>query len=244
MNHSTPVSRRAFVRKLGAGALATAMVGTALASSVNKAAAQDDVSAAAVGEYRATTSLNLRAQPNTSSQVLAVIPQGGYVIAVGPEQNGFLQVNFGGKVGWAYGQYLTLSDQGTGDIPKSIGWGKTTSSVNLRQGPGTNTSVIRVLSAGASIELFDRVENNFRLVKHNGTLGWVHLDFISQGGGQGGVRTTTSLNLRAQPSMSGQVLLVIPAGATVSATNEYSNGFRKVSYGGKTGWAYNAYLTT
>lgn len=236
------LSRRDFVRNLGAGALAVTMVATALSGTVSTAAAQGDVTAAAVGYFRTTAALNLRAQPSTASQVLAVIPYGEAVLAVGPESNGFLNVNYGTKTGWAYGQYLTVSDQGTGDIPQSIGWGKTTSSVNLRQGPGTNTSVLRVLSAGASVELFDRVENNFRLVKHNGTAGWVYLDYLSQGGGGGGVKTTAALNLRSQPSMSGQVLLVIPAGATVNATNEYSDGFRKVSYGGKTGWAYSAYL--
>lgn len=236
------ISRRNFVRKLGAGALAATMAVTALNGTISNAAAQDDVTAAAVGYFRTTAALNLRAQPSTASQVLTVIPYGEYVLATGPESNGFIKVTYANKTGWAYGQYLTVSDQGTGDIPQSIGWGKTTDAVNLRQGPGTNTSVLRVLSAGASVELFDRVENNFRLVKHNGTAGWVYLDYVSQGGGGGGVKTTSALNLRSQPSMSGQVLLVIPSGAAVSATNDYSNGFRKVSYGGKTGWAYSAYL--
>lgn len=55
--------------------------------------------------------------------------------------------------------------------------------------------------------------------------------------------TTSALNLRSQPSLSGSVLLVIPAGAAVGDQGEQQNGFTKVSYSGSIGWAKSDYLT-
>ena len=54
--------------------------------------------------------------------------------------------------------------------------------------------------------------------------------------------TTTDLNLRAKPSTSATVLLVIPDGKAVEEIGDRANGFLKVRYGGKTGWVYEAYL--
>jgi uncharacterized protein YgiM (DUF1202 family) len=68
---------------------------------------------------------------------------------------------------------------------------------------------------------------------------------VERAGATGGstyFRTTTALNLRAKPSTSGKILLVIPAGARVKNLGDSSNGYRKVSYKGTTGWAYGTYL--
>jgi|APLak6261679142_1056127.scaffolds.fasta_scaffold00001_15 uncharacterized protein YraI len=58
------------------------------------------------------------------------------------------------------------------------------------------------------------------------------------------LRTTSGLNLRTSPSMSAQVRLVIPAGATVTTVNvtQPSGGWYNVKYNGVTGWSYGAYL--
>ena len=55
-------------------------------------------------------------------------------------------------------------------------------------------------------------------------------------------RTTTALNLRKTASTSAQILAVIPANTLVKNLAQSSNGFHKVQYNGKTGWAYAAYL--
>ena len=55
--------------------------------------------------------------------------------------------------------------------------------------------------------------------------------------------TSTSLNLRSQPSLSGSVLLVIPAGALVGYQDVEQGGFTKVAYDGSIGWAKSEYLS-
>lgn len=58
------------------------------------------------------------------------------------------------------------------------------------------------------------------------------------------LRTTANLNLRTSPSMSAQVRLVIPQGATVTTVNvsQPSGGWYNVKYNGVTGWSYGSYL--
>ena len=64
----------------------------------------------------ATSNLNLRSSPSTSSSVLHVIPSGAQVVTVNTTtaQNGFYNVKHAGSVGWAYGSYLSLVQSGGG----------------------------------------------------------------------------------------------------------------------------------
>jgi uncharacterized protein YraI len=56
-------------------------------------------------------------------------------------------------------------------------------------------------------------------------------------------KTTTALNLRAKASLSSQVKLVMPAGATVEIIRRLSNGFYRVVYKGVGGYAHGDYLS-
>jgi uncharacterized protein YraI len=55
---------------------------------------------------------------------------------------------------------------------------------------------------------------------------------------------TADLNLRAEPSLSAEILLVIPAGAALEWDNfqEQVDGFVAVSYDGVAGWSHRDYL--
>ncbi|HEX2298928.1 MAG TPA: SH3 domain-containing protein, partial [Pseudonocardiaceae bacterium] len=54
--------------------------------------------------------------------------------------------------------------------------------------------------------------------------------------------TTANLNLRAGPSFADPVLMVIPAGAALAPTGEWSQGFAGVTYEGNYGWVDSAWL--
>jgi uncharacterized protein YgiM (DUF1202 family) len=84
------------------------------------------------------------------------------------------------------------------------------------------------------------------LVTIGGTNGWISDAYLVNANSQGGsgqtLTTTSNLNLRQQPSTSAKILMVIPKGAQVTASDDSQNGFRWVSYNGTSGWAYEAYL--
>jgi uncharacterized protein YraI len=56
-------------------------------------------------------------------------------------------------------------------------------------------------------------------------------------GGPGSAVTTAPLNLRSGPGTGNPVLLVIPAGATVSVSGDAQSGFLPIAYNGSSGWA-------
>ena len=236
------LSRRAVLGtalKLGTAALAVTAVGRVGAS------------AQAMPQYRTTTALNFRSGPGLSHSVIAVIPAGTVVAHSGSSTNGFFHVVFNGTYGWAHRDYL-VGPVGPGPNPPGdpavIGSAVTTTALNLRSGPSTGHKILQVVAAGATVSITNSVQNGYRyIVQHSGPAGWVV---------DGGLRpassppppsgetftTTAALNLRAEPSTSAKVLLVMPAGAKVKATPNGSGSFRQVTYNGVTGWAHTSYL--
>ncbi len=140
---------------------------------------------------------------------------------------------------------LSAPGGSTGTDPVIVGTAATTAYVNLRSGPSTRHQVLRVVASGAAVQISNTVQNGYRYVIHNGLAGWIADQYLSSGGSQpsGETFTTTSaLNLRAEPSTSAKVLLVMPSGAVVKALSGTAAGWRQVSYNGTTGWAATAYL--
>lgn len=203
-------------------------------------------SASSTGFYRTTTALNLRAKPRTDAKVLRVIPANAMVTDLGVTSNGYRKVVYLGTRGYAYLQYLTETNGGSTDTTfNDIGDAKTTSSVNLRADASTNAEVLSVIAKGKIVEISDRTKNGYRFVRVNGTLGWVYDDYLDpvDEGGPVSYKTTTSVNLRENPSLSGKVLKVVPAGKTVvDYDTVLSNGFRGVDYNGTVGWIHDDYL--
>lgn len=237
-------SRRALLRRVagvGVAALAVGALGAVAATP-----------AGAATTATTTAALNLRTGPSTSHKVLRVIPKGGLVQLTGDSQNGFRSVIYDGQTGWAHGDYLNT---GGGQPPPPGGApnnARTTAAVNFREGPSLSARVLAVLPAGTPIYVGHVGASGFLSVSYNGMSGWVHQDYIQRTGGApppgdpgydpNTATTTANLNLRAEPSLSARVLLVMPAGAKVALGSGTANGWRQVTYKGTTGWASTAYL--
>jgi N-acetylmuramoyl-L-alanine amidase len=233
---SSSVSRRTIIKYALGSTAAVAVGGVALSS---------EASARSGGAYRTTTSLNFRAEPNTNSKVLAVLPKGTQVGYLGERKNGFLAVSYNNQSGWAYESYLEFVADSTPD-PVIIGTAIVTSSANFRSGPSTSHQVLNVFAKGTRVDITDTVQNGYRYVVSGGQAGWIYDSLLAPEGGEGpGVfYTTSAVNLRSKPNTSSSVITVVPAGARVLDYDfVMSNGFRGVDYNGKVGWIYDAYLT-
>ncbi len=145
------------------------------------------------------------------------MPKGAMITLQQRYQNGFYYVSYKGQLDWAHHDYIVKAS--TTPDPVIIGTARTTANVNLRSGPSTSHQILRVVSAGTTIQISGTVKNGFRYAT-----------------------TTVALNLRAEPSLSARVLLVMPEGARVRLLEGGSGQFRKVSYNGTVGWAAYAYL--
>jgi uncharacterized protein YraI len=221
------------------------------------------------GTATVTSSLNLRAGPSTGDAVLAVMPAGATVTLTGNSQNGFLSVSYNGTAGWAFADYL---DTGSGapapnptpspspsPSPGGSGTATVTTALNLRSQASTNSQVLAVMPAGATVPLTGSSQSGFLSVRYDGIDGWAYADYLDTGGstpspspgpspspspGGGTATTTTALNLRSGPGTNNPVLTVMPAGATVTLTGNSQNGFLSVSFNGTAGWASADYLQT
>ncbi len=214
----------------------------------------------------ATTDLNLRARPSTSSAVLTVIPAGQSVSVTGDTQSGFLPVTFRGVSGFAYADFLG-SGGGSGSTPGSGSTSGTTGgtnvlvSLNLRADASTDSQILDVMPAGATVQLLGEQRNGFVRVTYNGTQGWASGQFLGSGGSAsdpadsdtdggattgatGAAQSTTDLNLRSGAGTSFAVIAVIPAGGQVQLAGSRQNNFAQVTYNGTQGWASLDFLTT
>ncbi|WP_394866428.1 C40 family peptidase, partial [Paraclostridium bifermentans] len=85
-------------------------------------------------------------------------------------------------------QYLGDINSGGGQEDNTVKENKqvTASSVNFRQGPGTNYSVIRSLSRGTQVGVISE-SNGWSKINYNGTIGYVssqYLGTVDSGGGE------------------------------------------------------------
>ena len=130
----------------------------------------------------------------------------------------------------------------------------TTTSLNLRSGPGTTYEVRLVMPQGAEVLVGIERVNDFAPVTYNGTSGWAAAQYLTTAdtGGNpgdspvviGSAVATVDLNLRAGPGTNHQVLRVLPRGATVQTTDFAAAGYRYVIHEGLSGWVAEQYLGT
>jgi len=142
--------------------------------------------------------------------------------------------------------------------PASAASYRTTAGVNLREGPGTSFSVVRVIPGGSTVEVTGAAQFGFLPVTYSGSSGYASADYLTSGGetttpspetgtqnGPTGTRYADGrLNLRSGPGTSYGVVLVLPDGAAVSLAGETSNGFSKLNSNGRTGWSATQFLST
>jgi len=125
---------------------------------------------------------------------------------------------------------------------------------NVRNGPGTSYQIVGVLKSGTQVGIIEKGEKWTKTTAG----GWVANSLLTTtkpvtsvgtttvGAPQDSVstqKTTTTLNIRSTPSISGKVVGTIPKGASATVTGAVSNGWYPVSYKSVKGWASAKYLT-
>jgi uncharacterized protein YraI len=234
------MTRRAFLRTIAGGSAALAALGLVAPLSHQAALAS--------GNLRTTAALNLRSGADMTAGVILVLPYNAVVAATGAAQNGFTQVSYNGKTGWAKNEFLIAANDGGADTPPYRGTDKTTAAVNMREGAGTGYGVLRVIPAGASVKVYDEYANYFWLVSYQGQYGWVHRDYLAgDGSGNGQVytgmgKTTAAVNFRSGAGTNFPVIQVLPSGTAIELYAGPAGAFQLVRYAGKFGYIHSDYV--
>lgn len=120
----------------------------------------------ATGTCNSDIGLNIRDGPSTNNARIGGIGN-GQTIPVTGRSGDWWQVNYNGRTGYAYSDYLIVP----GRVDSSIG-------LNIRDGPGTNYNRIGGLGNGAAVQITSIRNGWFRVGS-----GWVSGEYVTIEGG-------------------------------------------------------------
>ncbi|MET1034437.1 MAG: SH3 domain-containing protein [Arthrobacter sp.] len=202
--------------------------------------------------YTATANVNLREGPSTAYRSLGTISKDTKVKVTG-KAGSWLRVVHGSKTGFVSASYLKISAPAAPKPPvvtkpKVVDVKDKTMQVvanhNLRVSASSAARAVATVRQGARVT----VTHTFRSwskVAYAGRSGWMAsyaLKAPTATPAATTTRTTTAnLHLREGAGTQYRSLVLIGSGSAVRVSST-SNGWSKVTYAGKTGWASSAYL--
>lgn len=205
--------------------------------------------------------LNLRTGPSVQYKVLGKMPHGSQVKLLDAPGKWVKVRHVSGLIGWTHSGYLTDSnpakarDRDTGYSRGQTYWidAPRDGHLNLRSGPGTRYKVIDKMPHGATARVVYK-QNGWYKLTFDGRTGWASSRFLSdqkpaahRDRDQGQVYWIDAprngqLNLRSGPGRNYKVIDKMPHGAKARVIYK-QNGWYKLRFDGKTGWANSRRLS-
>lgn len=123
----------------------------------------------------ATDNLNLRSTASSSGTVLRTLAANEKVILLADSTNGWAKVKTQDELtGYCSTRYLQKSNNSLATVK-----GKTTASVNLRSGPGTDHSVLTTLNSSTTVNVLDNSNEDWAKVKSGTYTGYISKDYLT-----------------------------------------------------------------
>ena len=117
-----------------------------------------------------TENLKVRAQPNTSAEVLGTLKKGTKVETYGLK-DGWYEIKYEGKTGYISAKYTTETDPSTPQ-PSPVLTVYTKEDLRVRAKPDNTSTVLGVLKKGTAVETLDEI-NGWYLIKYNNQDGYI-----------------------------------------------------------------------
>lgn len=189
--------------------------------------------------------LNFRLGPGTQYWSMGLLSRGAGLTVLAVENGWFLARLSDGRTGWVAGGF-TSNPSARGSVSlDGIGTARVTaSSLNIRNGPGTNYLNFDRLPSGTEATVLAE-ENGWLLIRLSyGSTGWVSAAFTSgfSGGGGGSINpsdvtvTVSGLNLRLGPGTQYWSRASLPAGTNLTVMAVQDRWFLVRLSDGSTGW--------
>lgn len=143
--------------------------------------ATGDVNNGQLTEMYATTALNIRAQPNKSSEVLGSLAA-GEAIPVTAKHNNWFTVTYNGQEAYCYGGYLGFgqTDEATGvqeSSDNTMNDMTTTAAVNVRAAASINSAIIGSFAKGEKVHVLG-VDGEWTEVDYGGQTGYCYSRYL------------------------------------------------------------------
>jgi mannosyl-glycoprotein endo-beta-N-acetylglucosaminidase len=219
----------------------------------------------------ASSTLNLRKGPSTSSTVLEKL-KNGTEVEVYSESKGWAKVKFNGKEGYVSSGYLSttkVSSTPVNEIPDkqttinkyvNVNLGST---LNMRKSASLNASILIKLARGVKVIVHSEAKG-WAKIEAYGQTGYVQAHYLSEktppvgsdaannNHSEPSKETTktkyvdviygSSLNMRSSAAGSASIVTKLSRGTLVTILSE-GNGWAKVAANGKTGYVSTHYLS-
>ena len=241
------------------------------ASSSSGSSSQETRSSKSGQVVNVHSSLNVRSGASTSSSVIGSLSNGSKVTIVG-ESGSWYKINYENTTGYVSKDYVQASgEQNSSSESSSQGTtsGKSGqvvnvhSSLNVRSGASTSSSVIGSLSNGSKVTIVGESGSWYK-INYGNTTGYVSKDYIQASGESNNssnssnsgnsssetasnksgyvVNVHSSLNVRSGASTSSSVIGSLSNGSKVTIVGE-SGSWYKISYGNTTGYVSKEYVS-
>ena len=200
---------------------------------------------------KTTTSLNLRAEANTNSEIKRTLPKGTSLV-ITKKLDGWYKVKLSDNTtGYVASQYVSLS--GSKDNGELSIAAETTACVNVRKTASTSAEVLKVIDSGTKVTIIERTNSSWYKVKlTDGTKGYIYASYLKEtsSGNNGGdkddkscnisAKTTAKVNLRKKASMNGTIIKTVKKGTKLTIIEKTNSKWYKVKLSGGTKGYINA----
>ena len=206
---------------------------------------------AATGTVSAST-LNVRSAPNSSSSKLGTLTKGAAVnIIQKGAAGGWHKIWYNNREAYVFADYVKLSTSVTVETTGVV----TSSTLNVRSGPGTTFAKVGSLAKGATVQVLKSFSTgDWHKVLYNGIEAYVSSDYIKLASGSSSAGTNSGsttmvyatvnaslLNFRRTASLDGSVITTLPRGTVVQVLEQGATWF-KIRYAGSDGYVYASYM--
>ena len=232
MNREHTLSRRSLVRRIAITGIVAAGATSSLLPFARQVTAQGGLSVGS-SVYVASANVNLRTGAGLTYSVIRTYSNGATAKVVGGPTyasgySWFKLTMFDGTTGWMAADFIggPTSDGGSNGGGWSAGaYVMTSSSLNLRTAPGTNSSIIRTYSGGttATVLAGPQSATGYQWYKvevwADGRVGWFAGEYLETARFEptGSRRSVVDgpLNVRENPGTSSRILGSVPTGGVV-----------------------------
>ena len=191
--------------------------------------------------------VNVRSGPSTAYSKIGTAARGaqyeilGY--AISSAGNRWYKVQYGSRIGWIYGQYVSTSGGGGGGSATGYGYiGNCSYWVNVRTGPGTNYSKIGTAAKGSYYQILGTSGNWHKIQYTDTQAAWVYGNYLIHAGSIGTVTINTTTEVRSAASTSGTAIGTAAAGQSYTCLKSTGNWYM-IAYGSRVGYVPTAYAT-
>ena len=227
----------------------------------------------AFGTVTAQNGLILRTGPARQADAVLLLPLGTRVELTGAAVEGFYPCRVGGQDGYVSGEYLNVEGEqylpkATEPAPQKtpvpasrvVSGGRTgivtaSGGLNLRSLPNSSGEVLSVLEQNQEVTILGEAQGGFYPVRAGQLTGYLSASYvkIKEEGTEEttahsqsmrvAVNTRNGLNLRAAPSLSSEVLYIVPDGMVLDVLEEAADGFLHVRWANYEGYVSGQFVT-